>query len=148
MVTSVGGDARTRAALRTALQDRRFGELREGIWMRPANLDVETVPELGDRVRTLTARDDAPTQLAALLWDLPAWARSGHALLDEMASARDIPGRFVAAAGIVRHLLTDPVLPDELLPTDWPGVALRRAYHDFAAELVARRDDVDLMEAK
>ena len=65
-----------------------------------------------------------------------------------MASARDIPGRFVAAAGIVRHLLTDPVLPDELLPTYWPGVALRRAYHDFAAELVARRDDVDLMEAK
>ena len=86
--------------------------------------------------------------MAALLWDLPAWARSGHALLDEMASARDIPGRFVAAAGIVRHLLTDPVLPDELLPTDWPGAALRRAYHDFAAELVARRDDVDLMEAK
>ena len=116
--------------------------------MRPANLDIDTDPEVSDRVRTLTARDDAPAQLAALLWDLPAWARSGHALLDELASAPDIPGRFVAAAGIVRHLLTDPVLPDELLPTYWPGVALRRAYHDFAAELVARRDDVDLMEAK
>ena len=148
VVTSVGGDARTRAALRTALQDRRFGELREGVWMRPANLDIDTDPEVSDRVRTLTARDDAPAQLAALLWDLPAWARSGHALLDELASAPDIPGRFVAAAGIVRHLLTDPVLPDELLPADWPGAALRRAYHDFAAELVARRDDVDLMEAK
>jgi phenylacetic acid degradation operon negative regulatory protein len=40
------------------------------------------------------------------------------------------------------------VLPDELLPTPWPGAALRRAYHDFAAELVARRDDTSLMEAK
>jgi phenylacetic acid degradation operon negative regulatory protein len=68
-------------------------------------------------------------------------------LLDEMATAADIPGRFVAAAGIVRHLLTDPVLPDELLPDDWPGAALRAAYVNFAAELVARRDGVELMEA-
>ncbi len=47
----------------------------------------------------------------------------------------------------MRHLLTDPVLPDELLPEDWPGDALRNAYTNFAAELVARRDDVELMEA-
>ena len=64
-----------------------------------------------------------------------------------MAEATDVPGRFVAAAGMVRHLLTDPVLPEELLPDDWPGAELRSAYHDFAAELVARRDDTELMEA-
>ena len=46
----------------------------------------------------------------------------------------------VAAAAMVRHLLTDPVLPDDLLPRHWPGDALREAYADFAAELVARRD--------
>jgi phenylacetic acid degradation operon negative regulatory protein len=69
-------------------------------------------------------------------------------LLDEMATATDIPGRFVAAAAMVRHLLTDPVLPDELLPDDWPGSALRGVYMDFAAELAARRDGVELMEAK
>jgi phenylacetic acid degradation operon negative regulatory protein len=147
VITSVGIDARTRAGLRTTLHDRRFGELREGVWMRPANLE----PELGsaaELVRVLTARDDDPAGLAARLWDLPAWADTGHRLLDEMSAASDIPGRFVAAAGAVRHLLTDPVLPDELLPDDWPGVALRRAYHDFASELVARRDDSELMEAK
>src|ERR1700746_3662351 len=33
IVTSVGTDARTRAGLRTAMHDRRFGELREGVWM-------------------------------------------------------------------------------------------------------------------
>ena len=54
---------------------------------------------------------------------------------------------FASAAGMVRHLLTDPVLPDQLLPGDWPGDALRTAYMNFAAELVARRDDVELMEA-
>lgn len=53
----------------------------------------------------------------------------------------------MAAAGIVRHLVTDPVLPDELLPEPWPGAALRAAYTDFAAELVARRDNPELMEA-
>ena len=69
-------------------------------------------------------------------------ARLGRApadrLLDEMATATDIPGRFVAAAAMVRHLLTDPVLPDELLPADWPGNELRDSYFDFAEELARR----------
>jgi phenylacetic acid degradation operon negative regulatory protein len=48
---------------------------------------------------------------------------------------------------MVRHLVTDPVLPDDLLPDEWPGATLREAYTNFAAELVARRDGVELMEA-
>jgi phenylacetic acid degradation operon negative regulatory protein len=147
VVTSVGVDARKRATLRTSLQDKRFGELREGVWMRPANLDAE-LGLAAELVRVLTARDDDPAGLATRLWDLSAWVDTGHRLLDDMAAASDIPGRFVAAAGIVRHLLTDPVLPDELLPDRWPGVALRHAYQDFAVELVARRNDTELMEAK
>lgn len=140
VITAVGTDARTRAALRTTLQQRRFAELREGVWMRPNNLDVGLGPEIRTRLRVLTARDDEPADLAAELWDLPGWARSGEELLDAMAAAGDVPRRFAVAAGIVRHLLTDPVLPDELLPTGWPGERLRAAYTDFAAELTARRD--------
>ena len=34
------------AALRTRLQDKRFAELREGIWLRPDNLDVELTPDV------------------------------------------------------------------------------------------------------
>ena len=147
MITSVGTDARTRAHCGTTLQDNRFGELREGVWLRPDNLDTELAEDVLERVRVLHARDDDPAELAVRLWDLPGWVRVGHQLLDEMASATDIPGRFVAAAAMVRHLLTDPVLPDGLLPDDWPGAALREAYNDFAAELVARRDDDGLMEA-
>jgi phenylacetic acid degradation operon negative regulatory protein len=146
VITSVGTDARARAALRTALQDNRFGELREGVWLRPDNLDIVLPDEVLHRGRELSARDDDPADLAAQLWDLPRWARDGHALLDEMASTTDIPGQFVTAAAMVRHLLTDPVLPDELLPGDWPGAPLRRAYHTFAAELISRRDN-ELMEA-
>ncbi|ORV81807.1 PaaX domain-containing protein, C- domain protein [Mycobacterium interjectum] len=140
IVTSVGGDPRTRAALRTGMHDKRFGELREGVWMRPDNLRLDLDPDVAGRVRVLKARDDAPAELAGELWDLPAWAQTGHRLLGEMAGASDIPGRFVAATGIVRHVLTDPMLPAELLPADWPGDRLREAYHDFATELARRRD--------
>jgi phenylacetic acid degradation operon negative regulatory protein len=148
VITSVGTDARTRATLRTTLQEKRFAELREGVWLRPDNLDIELSPDVLGRLRILHARDEDPSELAARLWDLPGWARVGHQLLDAMAGASDIPGRFMAAAGMVRHLLTDPVLPDELLPDGWPGARLRDSYQTFAAELAARRDDVELMEAR
>jgi phenylacetic acid degradation operon negative regulatory protein len=148
IVTSVGTDARTRAILRTTLHGKRFGELREGVWMRPDNLDIDLDADIRARVRILQARDDAPVQLATQLWDLPGWARTGHRLLDAMAAASDIPGRFVVAAAMVRHLLTDPMLPAELLPADWPGAQLRAAYNDFAAELAKRRDSAQLVEAR
>ncbi|OBH81735.1 PaaX domain-containing protein, C- domain protein [Mycobacterium scrofulaceum] len=147
IVTSVGGDARTRAALRNTMHGKRFGELREGVWMRPDNLELDLDPEIDARVRVLRAHVDDAAELAAQLWDLPGWARAGNQLLDEMSAAPDIPARFVVAAATVRHLLTDPVLPDELLPADWPGARLRAAYHDFATELLQRREPL-FAEAK
>jgi len=147
IVTSVGTAARSRATLRTSMHDKRFSELREGVWMRPDNLDLDLDSDVAARVRVLKARDDAPAQLAGELWDLPGWAETAHRLLDEMASAVGVPGRFVVAAAMVRHLLTDPVLPAELLSADWPGARLRAAYHAFAAELAQRREPTQLVEA-
>ncbi|MEX0581585.1 MAG: PaaX family transcriptional regulator C-terminal domain-containing protein [Mycobacterium sp.] len=147
VVTAVGTDARTRANLRTALQENRFGELREGVWLRPDNLDSD-VPELArNRVRVLRARDDDPLGLARRLWDLPAWSKTGHRLLREMRAARGVPLQFTVAAAMVRHLLTDPVLPAGLLPAHWPADAVRSAYAEFADLLTSRRDD-ELLEAK
>lgn len=148
VITRVGSQARVRAALRNTLQRKRFAELREGVWMRPDNVAVELGDEVAQRVRVLRASDEQPAELAARLWDLSGWASAGRDMLTAMAEADDGPGRFVAAASIVRHLLTDPVLPDELLPEDWPGKALRAAYEDFAAEMVARRDGVELAEVR
>lgn len=147
IVTSVGTDPRTRAALRTTLHHKRFGELREGVWMRPDNLEFDVDVEVRARMRIVQARDDAPAELAGQLWDLPSWAGTGQRLVAEMSRAGDVPARFVVAAAIVRHLLTDPVLPDELLPADWPGTRLRTNYNDFAAELTERRDGIRLVEA-
>ena len=148
VITAVGMDARVRAALRNNLQGMRFGELREGVWLRPDNLADELPAEVADRVRVLSAHDDHPAELAGRLWNLDGWSATGRRLLDDMAAATDIPSRFVVAAGMVRHLLTDPVLPDELLPNDWPGNELRDAYANFAALLVARRDETRLVEAR
>lgn len=144
VITVVGVHAKTRAGIRKTLQDNRCAELREGVWLRPANLDVALTDELRGRVRILRSRDDEPAALAGLLWDLPAWSATGHRLLDEMAGAQTVPQRFVVAAAMVRHLLTDPLLPDELLPRGWPGQRLRTAYRGFADELVARRDHIEV----
>ena len=146
MITSVGTDARSRAALRTTLQQNRFAEMREGVWLRPDNVNIALPDDVLSRVRVMHGYDDSPAELAAScgicrLGRAPAGASS-----TDMAAATDVPGRFVAAAGMVRHLLTDPVLPDELLPDGWPGAALRESYARFAAELVARRNESELME--
>ena len=147
IVTAVGADARTRGAVRTALQDNRFGELREGVWMRPDTLDVVLPALIRGRVRVLHAADDNSAELARQLWDLRDWAKTGHRLLREMTTVRDVPGRFAIAAAMVRHLLADPVLPAGLLPADWPGDRLRAAYAEFADLLTSRRDD-QLLEAR
>lgn len=75
IVTSIGTDARTRAALRTCMHHKRFGELREGVWMRPDNLDLDLESDVAARVRMLTARDEAPADLAGQLWDLSGGPR-------------------------------------------------------------------------
>jgi len=140
VVTSVGEDARTRSELRKLLQDSRFGELREGVWLRPDNLRAELDPEIGRHVRLLHSVDDAPAELAARLWDLAGWSAAATELITAMSRARDLPTEFAIAAAMVRHLRTDPVLPEELVPRDWPGWRLRAEYLRFADILVQRRD--------
>lgn len=44
VVTSVGDDARTRAALRNAMHDKRFGELREGCGCAPTTSTRSSAP--------------------------------------------------------------------------------------------------------
>lgn len=143
VVTAVGRAAADRAELRSRLTASRLAELREGVWLRPANLKRSADSGLGgadlDKVvtRFQVKPDVDPTRLAATLWDLPAWAASGRALLQSLGSGTD-RHRLVVAAAIVRHLVTDPVLPDELLPSGWPGQKLRDAYAGYQAELLER----------
>ena len=133
----VRGGARP-AAERTEARRRfvagRLAELREGVWLRPANVAVVLPASLEAAVVRFEA---APTgdavALAALLWDLPAWAAGAERLrrrLAELPVAGDgmLARGFVLSASVLRHFQGDPLLPDELLPPRWPGPALRLEY--------------------
>ncbi|MGH3352060.1 MAG: PaaX family transcriptional regulator C-terminal domain-containing protein [Nocardioides sp.] len=132
VVTRTGRSATQRAALREQLTLLRLGELREGVWMRPANLEMPWPPAVAEEVRRLRAEpiEDA-ADLARSLWDLDRWSARGHSLLRAIASAGDPTARFAACVASVRHLMTDPTLPDQLRPEDWPAAELRASYREY-----------------
>ncbi|MFG2574020.1 PaaX family transcriptional regulator C-terminal domain-containing protein [Streptomyces sp. NPDC048481] len=138
VITATGRDPADRAGLRTRLNDLRLAELREGVWLRPANLGRPWPVDLDGVVRRFTARPDAPArELAESLWPLDAWARTARALLAHVEGARRPADRFTGLAAVVRHLLADPVLPAVLLPDGWPGAELRALYDQHRRELSA-----------
>ena len=121
-----------RAEMRNALTAVRLAEMREGVWVRPDNLAIAPVEGCvwfeGARLV-----DDAAA-LAGSLWDLAGWAAAAVELLADMAAPwESLPGAFLTAATVVRHIRDDPLLPPPLLPPDWPGERLRAAYDDYEA---------------
>lgn len=137
-VTAGPRRAADRAALRAALTGLRLGELRDGLWLRPADL-VREWPDLP--VQRFTADPDGdPAALARALWDLDGLTARGRGLHDRLAGAVRPRERFAAAAAVVRFLRADPVLPAALLPPGWPGPALHAAYAAYRAELAALRE--------
>jgi len=139
VVTATGRGPAERAELRGRLTALRLAELREGVWLRPANLLRPRPDELGAVARHFTTRpEESARQLAWNLWPLESWAKTAEALLARIDATADRPAdRFTVLAAVVRHLLADPVLPPELLPADWPGPALRAEYTTRRRELIA-----------
>lgn len=136
IVVSSGRPNAERVELRTSLTRHRLAELREGVWLRPANLirprDYESEPTL----TCCESHHADPAALASALWDLDSWASQARQIIDAFERTHGEPApRFAAAAEIVRHLTTDPLLPPQLLPDDWPGTDLRRAYGVYQDEL-------------
>lgn len=139
VVTASGRSAAERADLRAELAELRLAELREGVWLRPSNLEM-TWPASLDGIceRLVTRPERDPAELVAQLWDLAAWADRARALL-AAADTADPVMRFTACATSVRHLLDDPALPEELLPPDWPGAELRKAHIDYNRSFIETR---------
>ncbi|MCX6396360.1 MAG: PaaX domain-containing protein, C- domain protein [Propionibacteriales bacterium] len=138
VVTSTGRSAADRAGLRSTLSELRLAELREGTWLRPANLGRALPGWPTDLISTFsTTPAENPVELAGRLWDLSTWNRTGRGLLDDIAGARTAAERLTVAAALVRHLRTDPALPAELLPTDWIAPALQASYAAYQQELIA-----------
>jgi phenylacetic acid degradation operon negative regulatory protein len=124
-----------RAALRDAMRALRLAELREGVWLRPDNLDPARLPEaravVDAQCTSMTA--EAEPALAARLWDLDSWTHRARELAEAIAADGfdDLAASFMLSAAVLRQLQADPLLPNELLPHDWPGTRLREAYEGY-----------------
>jgi phenylacetic acid degradation operon negative regulatory protein len=136
--------AADRLALRKAASALHLAELREGVWIRPDNLDPDRLPSLRavlDRqcVHFHGAATDIPTETVRSLFSLDDWAadarrftRAVHDEVDaEAVAADDFVYWFALSVAVVRHLQLDPLLPAEFLPDQWPGHDLRSAYRRF-----------------
>lgn len=136
--------AADRLALRKAATGLHLVELRQGVWIRPDNLDRDRSPLLRavlDRqcVHFHDAATDIPAETVRSLFSLQHWAvdarRIIRALCDEIeteaVATDDFAYWFALSVAAVRHLQLDPLLPAEFVPRDWPGQGLRSAYRRF-----------------
>ncbi len=134
VVTASGQSADDRSARRKRLSLARLAEHREGLWLRPDNLDLRPDPATDPGVTLFTgAPEGDPVALAGSLWDLSGWADRAAELLQSMSTLPpegpdDLAPGFVLSASVLRHLQADPLLPRALLPSGWPGTTLREDY--------------------
>jgi phenylacetic acid degradation operon negative regulatory protein len=138
--------ATDRLELRKAATALHLAELREGVWVRPDNLDPQRLPTFAAVLaRQCTLFHGAATDITAdrvrSLFSLDEWADDARALIDAMDAALDTGTRddsadsftyeFALSIAVVRHLQLDPLLPAELAGDRWPGHALRSGYRRF-----------------
>lgn len=136
VVTIGAEDSTDRAALRAALREAKFGELREGVWGRPNNIEAVVRTESTSRITLFTAVPDGDSvQLVQSAFAPREWASIAVDLIMKFDAAAEVLDRFEVAAALVRHILDDPLLPMEVLPAPWPGDAIRTTYESFRKEL-------------
>ncbi|MCP4086412.1 MAG: PaaX domain-containing protein, C- domain protein [Actinomycetia bacterium] len=148
VVTVSGRSSAVRSRLRGDLVALGLGELREGVWMRPANLDPSRQPSLraavADLVVTFTIEpipDSQGRDLVAELFELDEWAGTATSLGAAIGDARGrldtdpdaVVSGFSIASATLRHLTHDPQLPYVLEPASWPAADLRAVYQEFEA---------------
>lgn len=145
--------ATDRLELRTAAAALRLGELHEGVWTRPSNLDPTRLPdaqEIINRqcVRFTNARTEIDARTLGSMFALDTWADTclrltrtiAHALQTTVAdhgSSSAFVSEFMLSIAAMRHLQTDPDLPAQLLPADWPAAHLGAGYADLEARVQA-----------
>jgi phenylacetic acid degradation operon negative regulatory protein len=138
--------AADRLELRKAATALHLAELRDGVWIRPDNLDPQRLPtsrEVLDRQCTHFhgAATDITPDLLRSLFSLDEWIDDASALIEAMNFALNTSRRddstesftydFALSIAVVRHLQLDPQLPVELIPKRWPGHTLRDTYRRF-----------------
>jgi phenylacetic acid degradation operon negative regulatory protein len=130
------GNGDDRDAARTALEAAGFGSPVPGVWVSPGG----DIPAAARGVLRLEAGGDATAlrELAARAWPLEATAQAYRRFIATFtpigdALANDTPledlealvARVLLIHEYRRIVLRDPLLPAEVLPSDWPGTPAR-----------------------
>jgi phenylacetic acid degradation operon negative regulatory protein len=139
--------AADRLELRRAAIALHLAEIREGVWIRPDNLDPQRLPSSravldAQCVHFHGADSDITVDATRSLFALDSWGDDARSLIlamnDELDTVRQeadeiaaLTYQFALSIAVVRHLQLDPLLPAALIPPDWPAATLRNAYRRF-----------------
>jgi phenylacetic acid degradation operon negative regulatory protein len=149
--------ASDRLELRKAATALHLAELREGVWIRPDNLDPQRLPTSREVVdQQCTHFHGAATDISAdkmqSLFSLDGWIEDARVLDEAMEDALDPNERddstqrviyeFALSIAVVRHLQFDPLLPVQLVGEHWPGHTLRSTYRRFDYAFKRRMNSV------
>lgn len=149
---------RQRHDLRSRLTWSGFGALYSGLWIAPGHADVrDAVSELGldAHVKVFHARADAFTDVGLMIresWDLESIA-ARYVAFDKRWAAVPAPVDPVATrlrlvAEWLRIIRTDPRLPVQHLPPEWPARQAQETFRRIAEETAgsAARMAAELLE--
>ena len=116
------------------------------MWVAPGHVDVAGLAadlSVSGDVQAFEARTVAPTragQMVGEAWDLDAIAAGYTGFLerwDDPTPLPQLPDDLARSLWLVTEwrqlVLEDPMLPGELLPTDWPAAAARSRFDDWYA---------------
>ncbi|MBA3232411.1 MAG: PaaX family transcriptional regulator [Propionibacteriales bacterium] len=139
-----------RQRVRTGLGYLGYAALHDDTWVSPrASTEVEPLlaAEGVYSRRFLAAFDGVPEVLTSGAWDLDGlrdayvcWLQDAKQLVAAVPELPGDEGAFVARSRLVhewrKFLFRDPLLPDELLPADWPGHEAAAFFDAEAARLL------------
>jgi len=149
--------ATDRLELRKAAMTLHLAELREGVWIRPDNLDPQRFPTFRAVLdQQCTHFHGAATDITAdkmrTLFSLDEWTEDARELIEAMDvelqpgkrddSSESFRYDFALSIAVVRHLQLDPLLPAELIGDHWPGHTLRSTYRRFDDAFKQRMNSV------
>ena len=143
------GNGEDRDASREALKNAGFGSPLPGVWVAPSGVPVPEEAASAIRLE-VSAEDDSGRRLLSESWPLERTADAYLKFMKTFEPLRASIGRgetlsdadaFTARILLIHYyrrvVLRDPLLPESLLPADWPGRAARELCGEIYRALLA-----------
>lgn len=143
------GNGEDRDASREVLRNAGFGSPLPGVWVAPSGVPVPVEATNAIRLE-VSAADDSGRRLLSASWPLERIAgayakfiktfeplRASISRGAELSDADAFTARILLIHQYRRVVLRDPLLPQQLLPVDWPGRAAREVCGEIYRGLLA-----------